>query len=431
MNTRYRDYALYVLYSRAIPSCIDGFKPSQRKVLWVAEKIARGSKIKTAALSGAVTEKANYHHGGTDGVASLMAAAWCNNVPILTGEGNFGSRMINPASASRYTFVKLSKDFDRYFTDQDILEGSNDPEDPEPRFYLPLIPWVLVNGADGIAIGFATEIQPRDPKVLAKLCLDYGSGKMTREELLKVDIPPYFEGFRGTVDKRDDGRWVCRGTWNRKSKTQIEVTELPMGVDREKYVTMLDKYEEQGKITSYEDPCEDGKFRFVIRFPKETDLDTLDVTKFLRLEKALSENITTIDENGNLKIFESASALLAHFCDYRVKQYQRRFAAWIDRDMEKLRRLDIKRTFIREVIHERIKLGGCTKANMKERIKRGMAENLTDEDISMLMDVRTYDFCEDSMNDADAKIQELQTDITTWHKAKPDRWFKKELEALL
>lgn len=170
IDNDYKDYSKYVLYSRAIPSLIDGLKPSQRKILYTATKVAKTSRIKTASLAGAVIEKANYHHGDAslNDAINKMAQTFNNNLPLLSGEGSFGSRLVQEAAAARYTFVRLNDNFNKYFVDTDILLAGEDPEDPEPRFYLPTIPWVLVNGISGIAVGFATEIQPRNPEQLQK-----------------------------------------------------------------------------------------------------------------------------------------------------------------------------------------------------------------------------------------------------------------------
>ena len=179
IDTQYKDYAKYVLYSRAIPHMIDGLKPSQRKILYTALKTAKGARIKTASLSGNVISQANYHHGDAslNEAITKMVQPFVNNVPLLRGHGSFGSRLVPEAAAARYTYVQTHTNFEQYFADTMVTETSVDPEDPEPAFYLPIIPWVLVNGIKGIAVGFATEIQPHDPKELAKLCSAHLSGK--------------------------------------------------------------------------------------------------------------------------------------------------------------------------------------------------------------------------------------------------------------
>ena len=172
IDGKYKDYSKYVLYSRAIPHMIDGLKPSQRKILFTALKTAKNSRIKTASLSGNTISSANYHHGDAslNEAITKMVQVHSNNIPLLVGEGSFGSRLVPDAAAPRYTFVKMSANYDKYFADTMVADKSADPEDPEPEFYLPIIPWVLVNGIKGIAVGFATEIQPRNPKQISKFC---------------------------------------------------------------------------------------------------------------------------------------------------------------------------------------------------------------------------------------------------------------------
>ncbi|MBT6072286.1 MAG: DNA topoisomerase, partial [Euryarchaeota archaeon] len=154
IDNQYKDYSKYVLYSRAIPHLIDGLKPSQRKILYTALKTAKNGRIKTASLSGNTISTANYHHGDAslNEAITKMVQSHSNNISLLQGEGSFGSRLVPDAAAPRYTYVKMSDNFDKFFADTMVADRAIDPEDPEPAFYLPIIPWVLVNGVKGIAV---------------------------------------------------------------------------------------------------------------------------------------------------------------------------------------------------------------------------------------------------------------------------------------
>ena len=160
INGPHRDYARYVVFSRAIPSLIDGMKPSQRKIFWTATNHAK-KFTKTAALCGQVIVEADYHHGDSSlqDAASLMAAPWANNLPLLEGEGNFGSRIVQIPAAARYTSVRVNPEVLKIFLDsEDCIQS---PDGNEPAFFLPVLPIVAVNGASGMAVGFATDIFPR------------------------------------------------------------------------------------------------------------------------------------------------------------------------------------------------------------------------------------------------------------------------------
>lgn len=428
-DTRYKDYAKYVLYLRAIPNVIDGLKPSQRKGLYTGTKVARGL-IRTNALAGATIQMANYHHGdgSLSGAVSQMAADWSNNLPLFHGEGEFGSRLVNTAAAPRYTHVKLHKNFERWFTDFDVMEPSLDPEDPEPKFYLPLIPWVLVNGVSGIAIGFATEIQPRNPARLSELCEAWLAGKLTDEQLCAAPIEPWYAGFKGTIFRNDQDQWVCRGVFNRTSRTQVEVVELPPEYDREKYVEQLDKLEESDKIVSYKDLSRGG-FRFLIRLPNSMkDTPDEELYRFLRMERVLSENITVITELGQVKKFASPGELVLHFLRYRLAVYARRFAHWISRDSAEKALLEVKRSFIQAVVSRQIELvDPQTGRAKKEADLRAVIEGSWPGHSQMLLGIRVTDLTEESLTKLDAQIGILGRNIEEWKTADHSKWFRDEL----
>lgn len=173
IDTEFREFSMYTIENRAIPSAVDGFKPTQRKLVYAMITEYRGNKIKVAELGGGLA-KLNYHHGegSAQGAAVGLASDWNNNAPVFTGHGNFGSRLVPEAAAPRYIFASLSENFKKYFVDTEVAPKSNDPENPEPAHYLPIIPWVLVNGISGIAVGFKTEILPRSIKYLTSATLD-------------------------------------------------------------------------------------------------------------------------------------------------------------------------------------------------------------------------------------------------------------------
>ena len=203
----YYGYAKYVIESRAIPSYIDGFKPVQRKVLYVVRKTApvNGPKKKISDIAGSMSSMANYHHGSAsaEDASSRMAQTFNNNVPLVTGHGSFGSRLVPEPSAPRYIFGTLSPEFDKWFSDEEVCPPNPEPDSPEPAHYLPLIPWVLVNGSSGMAVGFATNILPHAPADIAKLCHDClrsSDGSLDSNMIVK----PSFPAFHGEIVQRDD-----------------------------------------------------------------------------------------------------------------------------------------------------------------------------------------------------------------------------------
>lgn len=413
IDNEYKSYSQYVLSSRAIPSVIDGLKSSQRKILYTAIKSTSTKKIKTASLSGNCISQANYHHGpaSLDGAIPAMVAPWNNNAPLLDGEGNFGSRLINAPAAARYTYSGLSINFNKYFKDNDILEyyASSDIEDPEPKYYLPIIPWLLVNGVKGIAIGYATEIQPRDPKVLKRLCKDYLNGKSIDHR----KCLPFYSDFDGTIYEHND-RYICRGNYEQLSKTKIRITELPFGIEREKYISILDRLDDDGHIVSYMDNCSKSGFDFTITFKRNMNMTEAKIIRMFKLERVLSENLTTIDENGKLKIFDNVIDIIKHFCDWRIKQYKVRYDHYIKRDQLKYSELNMKLQFLEHVNNERIVL----KDQTLKQIQTSMNAYGIDKSYwSKLLSTPAFHFGKEYVQELIQQIKDLLADTLKWKSA--------------
>jgi len=157
------DFAQYTVASRAIPNMIDGMKPVQRFYLYSSLVNSRRDFKKVSAVAGVLSDY-GYNHGEVSaaGAGQLMAATWRNNICLVEGRGSFGTRQVQAAGASRYVYTKVSANFDRYIKDLELSPAHKDPEHEPPAFYLPVLPLVLLNGAAGIATGFATNILPRD-----------------------------------------------------------------------------------------------------------------------------------------------------------------------------------------------------------------------------------------------------------------------------
>ena len=158
--------------ARSIPCVIDGFKPSQRKVLFGAFLRNLVREIKVVQFSGYVSEHAAYHHGeqSLNGTIISMAQDFvgANNINLLVPSGQFGSRSMGgkDAASPRYIYTYLSKITRLIFKEEDdklcrylVDEGQS----VEPEFYFPIVPMVLINGSEGIGTGYSTSIPNYNP----------------------------------------------------------------------------------------------------------------------------------------------------------------------------------------------------------------------------------------------------------------------------
>jgi DNA topoisomerase-2 len=164
LDQDYAMYGMYTLENRAIPSVIYGFKPTQRKIIFIADKVWKGSNdkpLKIFQLGGRIAADAHYHHGdgSLNGAIIGMAQSFKNSLPLLDEVGQFGSLRSPEAGAPRYISTKLTPNFRLLYKDFEILEDQyEDGEKIEPKFFLPIIPTILLNGSSGIAVGFSTNI---------------------------------------------------------------------------------------------------------------------------------------------------------------------------------------------------------------------------------------------------------------------------------
>ena len=423
IDGKYKEYSKYVLYSRAIPHMIDGLKPSQRKILFTALKTAKTSRIKTASLSGNTISSANYHHGDAslNEAITKMVQIHSNNIPLLEGEGSFGSRLVPDAAAPRYTFVKMSANFDKYFADTMVADKSGDPEDPEPEFYLPIIPWVLVNGIKGIAVGFATEIQPRNPKEISELCQAYLSGKnIDNEKLL-----PYYPEFSGKVYEENDEIY-CEGEFTLSGQTKLEITEVPVGFNRETYVQILDKLEDAGKIVSYTDKCDKTGFKFDVTLKRAKKLKDYQIVSLFKLRKKINENITVIDHNGKLKVYDSPIDIIKDFCDYRILKYNERYEYLVSEGTENLKIIQAKIKFIQMIIDGRLDF----KNKNRKAIKKDLTMHFEVSIIETLIKMPIYSLCQDEKDKLVKEGEDLHKQIQGWKVTNTVKEFIKELKKL-
>ena len=425
IDNQYKDYSKYVLYSRAIPHLIDGLKPSQRKILYTALKTAKNGRIKTASLSGNTISTANYHHGDAslNEAITKMVQSHSNNISLLQGEGSFGSRLVPDAAAPRYTYVKMSDNFDKFFADTMVADRAIDPEDPEPAFYLPIIPWVLVNGVKGIAVGFATDIQPRNPQEIADLCQLYLDG-------YDIDLEepplPFYPEFSGKVFRDTDGNTYCEGTYILTGQTKLEITEVPVGFNRESYVTILDKLEEEGKIVGYTDKCDKSGFNFDVTLKRGKKLKDHQIVSMFKLRKKINENITVIDHNGSLKVYDSPIGIIKDFCDYRITKYAERFKYLIADGKDKLSIIQAKVKFIEMILDGTLDF----KNKNRETIKKELTNHFEPVIIDILIKMPIYSLCQDVMSDLINEGTTLYKQIKEWEVIDTTKEFIRELKGL-
>lgn len=424
----WKAFAMYTVESRAIPNMIDGLKPVQRFYLYSSILNSRRDFKKVSAVSGIISDY-GYNHGeqSAAGAGQLMAAQWNNNICLIEGRGSFGTRLVQEAGAARYVYTRVHDNFNKYIRDLELSPQHEDPEHEPPAFYLPVIPLVLANGAKGIATGFATNILPRSPKDLVRACKEYlKSGK------IKKPINVEFPEFKGTVKfNEDENRYIVCGSFEKKSKTVLMITEVPYGFDRESYVKILDDLEENGDIVSYEDLCNKSGFMFEVKLKQNISAnwnDTKIISKF-KLAKPLSENLTVIGPDGKLREYTDARDLVADFCEYKLKVMEKRIIHARENLSEEIQWLNVKMKFIRAVLDNKITFKNMSKDKVCDQIKKVIPESDT-EYHNRLLNINLLSLTEDMIKDLQHKIDESMETYDYWKQTTEKDQFMEDLEKM-
>lgn len=427
VNNEYFEYSMYTINSRAIPSVVDGLKRVQRKALYTATKEAVNKKVKTAALGGMAIAMTDYAHGDVsmNDAITKMAATFSNNWPLLDKEGSFGSRLVPTAASPRYTYVKLSKTFKTIFKDNEVLTPEPDPDSPEPLYYLPIIPMLLVNGSSGIATGFACDVPLYDPDQITQLCYDYLNGKDISNELLM----PKYPDFNGTFEYLDD-KLVCHGLLRNISPTEYIVNEVPIGFTREKYIEILNKLVDSNKIAKYEDKCNKEGFKFVITMKRGHSYSHDQIYRMLKLSKTIKVNLTAINEHGSLQVFDSPIDIIKQFCDFRITKVQDRIEYNINKLNGEIERNRHKVNFIKAFINGDLTIKNVSKAQLKRQIPKlnlGIPADMYDTLIGMPI----YNLTTDNVRKLESEYKTLTSTLKQWKKASAKTEYSNDLQTLL
>jgi DNA gyrase subunit A len=201
MKSSYLDYAMSVIVARALPDVRDGLKPVHRRILYACQEagyVAGRPYRKSSRIVGDVMGK--YHpHGDAPiyGTLARMAQDWSMRVPLVDGQGNFGSMDPDEPAAMRYTEARLAKVTNALLEDLDKdtvnFQPNYDASEREPQVLPARFPNLLVNGSGGIAVGMATNIPPHNLGEVIRACLAFiDNGAITSEELMQYVPGPDF-----------------------------------------------------------------------------------------------------------------------------------------------------------------------------------------------------------------------------------------------
>lgn len=432
LSEEYKEFAMYSIEGRAIPSVVDGFKPTQRKIIHISNQIWKtGSEknLKVFQLAGKVASDAFYHHGNTslENAIVTMAQKFKNNAALLEEDGQFGSLRSPQPGAARYIGTKLSNNFRLIYKDFDLLDYKEEEgESIEPRYFLPIIPTVLLNGSSGIAVGFASNVLNREIKSIIDSC-----GRVLMGKGPGV-IKPSLNEFTGEFiqDKENSKRWIIRGRFQKTNTTTIKILELPPSMTYEKYEELLDKLCDSKDIVSYDDNCKDN-IDYTIKFNRSVleKLDDDKIIKLLKLEESSTEIFSTLDEFGKLKIFETSEEIIEYFVNFRLTYYYKRKDFQLDKLNRELKILSNRGRFIKAILDEKLKINNVSKDEIIIGIEELKLEKI-DDSFDYLLRMPIYSLTKELFEKMKRDFTDKKVEIKTLEETDPKDMYLLDLSEL-
>ena len=383
---------------RSIPHFMDGFKPSQRKVLFACFKRNLKQEIKVAQLAGYVSEHSAYHHGEASLTQTIIGMAQnfvgSNNINLLSPCGQFGTRLMGgkDAASPRYVFTKLENIARCLFhPDDDPLLAylDDDGQSIEPDFYVPVIPMVLVNGSDGIGTGWSSSVPSYNPRdIIASL-----------RNLIKNQpaepLIPWYKGFTGKIELKPGSvnQFSVQGICEPRNDATVIISELPVGKWTTDFKQMLEAWvigavpaagasdgpgnKEAPFIKDFKENHTDTTVKFTVTMSMDKFAEIYHspggLHKKFKLDGSLSvTNMTLFDHNAMIRKFESPEDILQSFLDVRLSFYEKRKEYLTTKLSEEWEKLDNKVRFILAVVDGKLKVSNRRKQDLlRELSKQG------------------------------------------------------------
>src|SRR5438876_7334459 len=359
MKTAYIDYSMSVIVGRALPDVRDGLKPVHRRILYSMKvngnEWNRGYR-KSARIVGDVIGK--YHPHGELAIYDAMvrmAQDFAMRLPLIDGQGNFGSMDGDPPAAYRYTEARLARVADSLLDDLDHdtvdFQPNYDETEREPRILPAGFPNLLVNGAQGIAVGMATNIPPHNlGEVIDACCAYLDKPAITVEELMEFVPAPDFPtggtiiGRAGThaAYKTGRGAVVLRAKSHveeiRKDRDALVFTEMPYQVNKSKLQARIAECVREKLvegIAELRDESDRDGVRLVVELKRDADPDIVlnQLFRYTALQTSFGVNMLAI--NGGRPEQLALRDIIAAFIAFREEVITRRTTHLLNKARER------------------------------------------------------------------------------------------------
>lgn len=441
---------------RSIPHVIDGFKPSQRKVIYASLskfKTNVSDELKVSQLAGYVAEYSAYHHGEISLCQTIVGLAHdyvgSNNINLLRPEGQFGSRFQGgkDLASPRYIFTGITQQLISIINkdDNELLHNLyDDGLKIEPKYYVPIIPMILVNGTKGIGTGFSTDIPCYNPIEIINNIKNMIDGKEPE------DMKPWYKGFTGRIEKIEDNKYMTFGKYVIENKNTINITELPIGKWTEDYIKNLeDKFvwdsnkdtKSKNLITTYINRSCDKNVDIILKLPEKI------LNKFIENDEKLLEtfNLTSTisinnmhlhSSNGHIKKYKNVIEILKEYYDIRFDLYISRKKYLLSKYNDELDKISSKIRFIKGFIEGEIILVNkeeeevCNKLE-EMKFKKRESNNSKKNNYDFLLDMKIRTLTKKRMDELLKEKDEKTKIINVIDSTSPGQMWKNDLDDLL
>ncbi|KAK0638045.1 DNA topoisomerase 2 [Lasiodiplodia hormozganensis] len=369
---------------RSIPSVIDGFKPGQRKVLYTCFKRNLKRDMKVNELAGFVGGLTNYAYGDASLQQTIVGLAQnfvgSNNINLLEPSGNFGSRIQggNDAASARYIYTRLSPIARRIFhvADEPLLEHDQDDGKPiEPTMYVPILPMILVNGADGIGTGWSSSIPNYNPKEIVENLKRRMTGSC-KDDMERMK--PWFKNWDGVIEDMGGDRYKFTGKITQTGDLEVEISELPIRVWTQDFKDKLEEIIKGEKspsfIKDYNEYHTLTKVRFVIKMSDQKTMATaleMGLEERFKLYKTMATtNLVAFDHEGRIHKYATELDILEEFYIHRLKYYEKRKQNLLDEMQRELEKLSNQSRFIKMIIDGKLVVAKKKKIALVAELKK-------------------------------------------------------------
>ncbi|EJD04491.1 DNA topoisomerase II [Fomitiporia mediterranea MF3/22] len=398
---------------RSIPSVADGLKPGQRKVIWGCFKRKLKKEIKVAQLVGYISEHAAYHHGEQSLTMTIVNLAQdfvgSNNMNLLLPNGQYGTRDQGGKdhASARYIYTEPAPISRLVFHQSDdalLNEQKEDGQVIEPEFYVPILPLVLVNGAEGIGTGWSTTVPSYNPVDI----VDNLKRLMKGEEL--VPMNPWWRGFNGTIKKTGDNKFEVTGVVKKLNDTTVEITELPIHKWTQAFKAELESMcgeKGDGAVKDYKEHHDNRNVHFVVNMnAKELEkAEAQGLEEYFKLTSKIStSNMICFDFEGKIKKYNTPEEILEDFFPVRLGLYQKRKDYLANELQLEHEKLSNQARFVQMIVKKELVVSGRKKVDIVADLRK---KNF--RPFPKVAKAKAAGETEDALEDTEAEEQETGT----------------------